>query len=265
MCLQPPYFPKIRRDTHREGVVPVNVIKELITCFAVLLSFLIQPSYSSMSDAVRPDGSVGIAIDQVGVLVYPPLMLYNAIYSGEVSTVISVDENGELTDLLVTGYTDKAFADAAVAALKRWVYKPARVMGRARASRADVLFQFKDQGVIVQNLPGALEQRALTGYMQGRYIYQPCKLRELDRIPTPVHVVRPSIKSDGSKHSITVEFYIDEEGKVRMPAVAKESADDDYAAAAVTAVEQWRFEPPLRKGRPVLVYAQQEFTFHSKE
>jgi outer membrane biosynthesis protein TonB len=38
-----------------------------------------------------------------------------------------------------------------------------------------------------------------------------------------------------------------------------------YAAAAVSAVEQWRFEPPLRKGAPVLVYAQQEFSFHPKE
>lgn len=230
----------------------------------MLLSLLSLPGLGGVSALERTDDNVGIAIDQVGVLVYPPLMLYNAIYSGEVSAVISVDEKGVLTDLLVTGYTDKAFADAAVAALKRWVYTPARVNGRDRSSRADVLFLFKDQGVIVQALPGALEQRALAGFMQERYVYQPCKLRELDRIPTPVHVVQPAIKMDGARHSITVNFYIDEEGKVRMPAVAQESADDLYAAAAVSAVEQWRFEPPLRKGHPVLVYAQQEFTYRPK-
>ena len=235
------------------------------TCFAVLLLLLSLPGRGSVSALERANDNTGIEIEQVGVLVYPTLMLYNAIYSGEVSVVISVDENGVLTDYLVTGYTDQAFADAAVMALKRWHYKPARVMGRARSSRADVLFQFKDQGVIVQNFPGALEQRALAGYMQGRYVYEPCKLRELDRIPTPVHVVRPAIKTDGNSHSITVEFYIDEEGKVRMPAVARESADDTFAAAAVSAVEQWRFEPPLRKGKPVLVYAQQQFTFRPKD
>lgn len=225
----------------------------------MLLSLLSLPGLGGVSALERTDDNVGIEIDQVGVLVYPPMMLYNAIYSGEVSAVISVDEKGVLTDYLVTGYTDQAFADAAVMALKRWNYKPARVMGRARSSRADVLFQFKDQGVIVQSLPGALEQRALAGYMQGRYIYQPCKLRELDRIPTPVHVVRPVVNKSDSQRKITVEFYIDEEGRVRMPAVGRESADDAFAAAAVSAVEQWRFEPPLRKGRPVLVYAQQPF------
>lgn len=245
--------------------MPVNVMKESLACYTLLLSLLSLPAIGSVTALERPDDNAGIAIEQVGVLVYPPMMLYNAIYSGEVSVVISVDENGVLTDYLVTGYTDQAFAAAAAIALKRWNYKPARVMGRARSSRADVLFQFKDQGVIVQNFPGALEQRALAGYMQGRYVYEPCKLRELDRIPTPVHVVRPGIKTDGNNHSITVEFYIDEEGKVRMPAVARESADDAYAAAAVSAVEQWRFEPPLRKGKPVLVYAQQEFTFRPKE
>lgn len=211
------------------------------------------------------DENAGISIEQVGVLVYPPKMIYNAIYSGEVRAVISVDEKGVLTDCLVTGYTTPEFAEAALLALKRWVYQPARVNGQDRSSRADVLFMFKDEGVIVQKLPGALEQHALAGYMQGRYVYQPCKMRELDHTPTPVHVVKPSIISDGRAHSITVEFYIDEEGKVRMPAVARESADDLFAAAAVSAVEQWRFEPPLRKGKQVLVYAQQEFTFKPKE
>ncbi len=240
-------------------------MKKSLACYTLLLAGLSLPAIGRGLGQERPDENAGIAIDQVGVLVYPPMMLYNAIYSGEVSAVISVDENGMLTDCLVTGYTDQAFADSAVTALKRWIYQPARVNGRAHSSRADVLFLFKDQGVIVQALPGALEQRALRGYMQGRYIYQPCKLRELDRIPTPVHVVRPSIKPGDGQHSVTVEFYIDEDGKVRMPAVARESADDAYAAAAVSAVEQWRFESPLRRGKPVLVHAQQEFTFNAKE
>jgi len=239
-------------------------MKKSLAAFNLFLSILSLPAIGRQSGLERPDYNAGIAIEQVGVLVYPPMMLYNAIYSGEVSAVISVDAKGALTDFLVTGYTDKAFADAAAVALKRWIYTPARVNGRATSSRADVLFMFKDQGVIVQALPGALEQRALSGYAQGRYVYQPCKLRELDRIPTPVHVVQPAIKADGVMHSVTVEFYIDEEGKVRMPAVARESADDTFAAAAVSAVEQWRFEAPLRRGKPVLVYAQQEFTFQPK-
>lgn len=220
---------------------------------------------SIVAQMQHPDENAGIAIDQVGVLVYPPMMLYSAVYSGEVRVVISVDEQGKLTDHLVTGYTHEEFAKSAVMAIKRWRYQPALVNGVARLSRAEVVFEFRDQGVIVQSLPGALERRVLLGAYGERYVYAPCRLRDLDEIPTPVHVVHPAINSDGKAHRVTVGFYIDEEGKVRMPAVDRASADDYFAAAAVGAVEQWRFKPPLRKGQPVLVYARQEFNFRPKE
>lgn len=246
------------------GVIPVNVMKNTFTAYSLFLSLLSLLTVGNLSGVERPDDNVGIDIDQTGVLVYPPKLLNSGVFSGEIRAVISVDSQGTLNDCLVTGYTEPGFVDAAVAAMKRWTYQPARVNGRARASRAEVLFTFRDRGVIVQNLPGALERYAVFGAREDHYVYKPCLLRELDHIPTPVHVVSPSIKA-GSQHSITVEFYIDEEGRVRMPAVDRASADDAFAAAAVSAVEQWRFEPPLRKGKPVLVYAQQEFTFRPKE
>lgn len=212
--------------------------------------------------AESPGADAGIAINQDTVLVYPPRMLYSAIYYGEARVVISVDDQGKLTDLLVTGYTHEEFAAASIAALKRWSFEPARAGGRPRASRADVLFVFRDRGVIVHNFPGALEQYRVFGAMQDRYVFKPSKLGELDRTPIPIKVVAPLSGKSDREHRVTVEFYIDEEGRVRMPAVARESADDAFAAAAVAAVEQWRFEPPLRRGRPVLVYAHQEFNFH---
>ncbi len=240
-------------------------MKKTCACYALLVSILSLLTVGNLSGLEQPGDNAGIAIDQVGVLVYPPKLLSSGVFSGELRAVISVNDQGTLMDCLVTGYTNEGFVDATMAAMKRWVYQPAMVNGRARASRAEVLFNFRDRGVVVQNLPGAFERQAVFGAREDRYVYGPCQLRELDHIPTPVHVVPPVIKADGREHSITVEFYIDEEGKVRMPAVARESADDIYAAVAVSAVEQWRFESPLRKGKPVLVYAQQEFTFRPKE
>jgi len=213
-----------------------------------------------------PGDNVGIAIDQVGVLVYPPSMLYAGVDSGEVRVVISVDAQGKLTDSLVTGYTNEDFAKISTAAIKRWKYQPALSHGQARMSRAEVLFQFRDRGVIVQSLPGAQEHRMVARVMGEPYVYAACRLRELDQIPTPLHELeKPQVNGDGRAHKVTVEFYIDEEGRTRMPAVDRGSADDFYAAAAVMAVEQWRFNPPQRKGRPTLVYAQQEFNFKPKE
>jgi TonB family protein len=212
----------------------------------------------------NPDADMGIAIDQVGVLAFPPSMLYNGVSTGEVRAAISVDEHGNLVDSLLVSYTEKAFADAALAAIKRWKYQPALVHGRPQSSRADVIFTFRDQGVIVQSLPGAAERQVVEKILQGRFIYKACQLRDLDRIPTPVHVVSPAFNDDAKKHSVVVGFYIDEEGRVRLPSVSREAADDLFAAVSVKAVEQWRFEPPLRKGMPVLVYAEQEFHTSTK-
>ncbi len=211
------------------------------------------------------EDNVGVGIEQVGVLVYPTSMLYSGVDSGEVRAAISVDRDGNLKDCLITAYTAPEFADAARAALKRWRYLPAKAGGYPTAARSELLFEFRNRGVVVQALPGAMVRKVFLNLLDERYQYKPCQLRDLDRIPTPVYVVAPAVSSGERDHTVTVEFYIDELGNVRMAAVPRESAGDIYAAAAVAAVEQWRFEPPLRKGRPVLVLAQQEFKFRPKK
>ncbi len=225
--------------------------------------------FAQMGFRQTPGDNVGLAIEQTEVLVFPPSMTFNGITQGEARVVVSVDAEGKLVDCLVTGYTERAFADAAVSALKRWKYEPARAHGRATASRVEVLFNFKAEQAVVQltTISESLHKR-LISLLQERYTYQARPLRELDRIPTPIHVVPPAVPkgsvSPGRQHLVTVEFYIDEEGKVRMAAVERQDIDDIYAAAAVVAVEQWRFEPPLRRGRPVLVLAKQDFNFVGK-
>lgn len=191
-------------------------------------------------------------------------MTLNAVYSGEVRAAISVDQDGKLTDFLITAYTQPDFAAAATAAIKRWHYEPARANGRPVAARGNILFEFRNQGVVIQTFPGAMVRQAFFSSIDEVYTYRPCQLKELDRIPTPIQVVSPVVPAVEKEHTVIVEFYIDEEGKVRMPAVPRESADDVYAAASVAAVEQWRFEPPVRRGHPVLVLAEQQFTFRPK-
>ena len=207
----------------------------------------------------------GLNIIQTVSAEFPNGVLLKGLHSGKVRIVVSVDAEGRLVDHLVVAYTNEAFVASAVRAVKAWTYEPARVGGRARASRADLLFVFKaDLIVTVQNADYNFLQR-IFGEM---YQFEPSLLRNLDHIPVPIHVVTPSIP-DGALavdevRVVTVEFYIDQEGKVRVPSVPRDQVDDRLAAVAVDAVEQWRFEPPLRKGQPVLVLAQQDFRFVSK-
>lgn len=243
------------------NVKPALLINGLILVFLPLLA--------RGDDVIRritgTGQDMGIGIEQVGVLVYPPSMTADAVFSGEARAVISVDAEGKLSDWLIIGYTQRAFAEAAAAAVQRWRYDPAIINGQRRASRAHILFEFKTQGVVVQTLPSALIRQIARPGADEHYVFQPCRLSELDRTPEPEQVVVPAVKLEGSPRSVTVEFYIDEQGRVRMPAVDREAADDLLAAASVAAVEKWRFKPPLRKGKPVLVYAQQQFDFKSKD
>lgn len=243
----------------------MNTFYRFLSLWALFGAFSKLPAASPFQ---APDENAGVGIDQTDGLIYPFSMTVIGILAGEARVVISVDSSGKLIDVLVVGYTKSAFAEAAVAALKRWRFEPARVRGAAHASRAQVLFTFKNgMGVMVQALPGSMGLSRLSRSDEERYTYRASQLRQLDRIPLPVHVVPPTaFKSDpkNAKRVVAVEFYIDEEGRVRMPAIGRDEADDDYAAAAVSAVEQWRFEPPTRKGLPVLVLAKQEFNFVNK-
>ena len=239
------------------------------TPLRLLLTTLCLMAALESAAVERAGDESGVGIIQSGVEVYPASMLLQGISSGEARVVICVDAEGRLTDSLVIGYTDSAFADAAIAALKQWTFEPALVHGRARAARAEVVLAFKHNGgITVENIHDENTSKRFIKLLQEQYMFQACQLHDLDRIPTPLHVVPPALGkvglSHGAKRTVTVEFYIDQEGRVRVPAIDLSEADDQYAAAAVAAVEQWRFEPPLRKGQPVLVLARQDFTFVAK-
>ncbi len=216
--------------------------------------------------AKAPDDDVGIGLDQTVPVTYPTVMQARGISTGEARVSISVDADGHLTDCLVICYTQEPFAQEVVSAIKRWTFEPARVHGHARIANTSLIFKFSsDYTVIVEGLGYGVESHFIP-QLKDRYEYAVCQLRDLDRIPTPVHVVQPLLPGLPDKLSVViVEFYIDEKGNVRIPSVSREDADNIYAAAAVEAVEKWRFEPPLRHGRPVLVAAKQEFRFQAKK
>jgi TonB family protein len=211
---------------------------------------------------------VPVGMEQTEEAIFPPRLVTLGVKSGAASVAIAVDDRGQLTDYLVTAYTDPAFADSAVAALKKWKFEPAMIRGNARNSKADLTFKFQVEGVVVVSI-SALSDSEIIQYKLAPMsnAFSACTLAQLDRIPTPTKIVNPVYPGQLARSSrggrVSVEFYIDETGRVRMPSVSRETieANEELAAVAVAAVGQWQFDPPLSKGRPVLVLAQQDFTF----
>lgn len=225
-------------------------------CLAATAAYGATPNYTPMK------------IIQTEPVTFPREVTVLGLTTGEAHVAIQIDENGKLTDSLVTAYTHPKFAEHAVHALNRWRYEPAIVNGERRGATADLTFSFETKGLVVVDL-------SVSAYVELRniqlrpsaYSYSAKRLSQLDRIPTPAKVVQPGYPAEAAQQGrsavVTVFFYIDEQGRVRLPAVDRTEgqANDAFAASAIGAVSQWQFEPPLSRGKPVLVAARQEFNF----
>jgi TonB family protein len=207
---------------------------------------------------------MSLQIIQTDVLGFPLQLNNGPVTNGDATVAIHVDRDGRLTDCLVTGYSRKEFADTAVAALKASRFDPPRVNGVPWSSVQEVHFDFSRTGVVISVSGFDFNMSLIDEIAKGRYVYRLRTPRELDRIPTPVHVVspvNPTLTSGEQKRTVTVDFYVDEEGRVRMPSVSRADIGTACAACALDAVKQWRFEPPLYRGRPTLISVRQEFNF----
>ena len=221
------------------------------TTFAQILQS--QPEWQSLN------------IQQTVDPVFPYRLQELGVTNGEARVAINTDATGKLMECLVVGYTRPEFADEAVVVIKQWKFEPARLRGEPVGTTVELLFSYEARGVVVSTLnPIDSIEKRISQIIGEHYIYQPCSLRELDRIPTPVVTVKPyypgELADKGVKGKVTVDFYIDETGTVRMPAVSMKD-DVELTALAVVALRQWKFEPPTRNGRPVLVKASQVFYF----
>lgn len=207
-----------------------------------------------------------LQIEQIVEPRFPGSFAFSAISHGEASVIINVDAAGHLADLLVSGYTHKAFADEAVAALKQWRFTPAYDQGKPVGTRAELKFDFSATGRVVSLIPSDTMDAFLSrNLFQPKFIRRICLPHELDEPIVPITSTSPGnpgkfIGASAQPSSVLIDFYVDEYGQPRMPVVVNFS-HRAFALAAVSALSQWRFTLPTRAGKPVAVRVRQEFIF----
>ena len=191
-------------------------------------------------------------------------MQFSVITRGRVRVAVQIDSGGRPVDLTLVAYSNRDLADAMMRVLKDWRFEPVKIEGHAISAQDEFDIDFKGPDVVT--ITTAMDQLEMAFQTMGssRIEYRPCPLDELDRIPLPLNVVKPNYsvaaREQGVHGAVEVQFYINEAGEVRMPAVV--NADRvDIAVEALDAVRQWKFEPPTRKGRPVMITAMQRFDF----
>ena len=225
------------------------------------LALLLASPLAAQSE--RPADFQSVRINATYTPVFPEQLIAAYRNGGRVRVLASVNREGRLEEWLVLSHTAREFAEAAVAALQRWEFEPARLRGEPVDVCFELTFTFEVKGCVISVTPMDTVA-AMFNTLLDTEEYHPCSLREIDRIPTPLAAVAPeypqSLAARGITGEITVDFYIDEQGNVRMPFVLGRPPMA-LAHLAVGAVRQWKFEPPTRRGVPVLVHARQVFHF----
>jgi TonB family protein len=88
--------------------------------------------------------------------------------------------------------------------------------------------------------------------------------QQLDQSPKALVQNMPvypaALRERGVEGRVSLTFYVDQDGRVRMPRIMTADAPE-FGEAALAAVSQWQFEQPLRKGRPVVAREQWTFQF----
>jgi TonB family protein len=196
--------------------------------------------------------------------IFPTTVSTRELDYGTAEIVINVDADGNLADWLVVSYTDEAFADEAVRAVKDWKYQPALAGGRAVGSLLDLAFEFRAHLKVMTTSASDPYHGRIASILGPRVTHLLCQARELDRPVTAVQTVAPpsaqALGPAAAGGRVLVRFYVDRDGRPRMPVIV--SATEPWLAqAAVDALTQWRFAPPTLAGRPVEVRAEEEFVF----
>jgi TonB family protein len=197
---------------------------------------------------------------------FSPVLLGRGITEGKLALVISVSPEGKLTDWLVLGYTDPEMVRLGIDALKDWDITPARVDGQPVAAQVELILTITAKGAVVSVTGMGMIDNLLRQITGNPIKYRQSTRQQLDRLPVRLSTLSPEYADEAEKQGVRgrvrVHFYIDEDGVVRMPSV-EAGAHPYLADAAVTAVREWKFEPPTSRGRPVLVAASQVFDFGS--
>ncbi|MSU66802.1 MAG: energy transducer TonB [Opitutus sp.] len=196
---------------------------------------------------------------------FPHDLLASGVSEGQVHALLMVGADGKLLDCFITAYTHPELARELLSAVRGWEFEPARERGEPVGQRVQIMFTFRSSGAILSMTPASMVAASVNRMFKAPLLQLVCKSSELDRKPALLESVSPRhpgkrLTPPQPKGSAQIDFYIDAEGRPRMPVMLRAS-HEAFAIAAADAILHWRFEPPTSNGRPVAVRMVQEFIF----
>jgi TonB family protein len=198
---------------------------------------------------------------------FPVFLRHTGVTQGTVVIALSHDARGRADDVLVLESSDPRFTDAVLEAVRAWRFNTGPDAEAAREAEIPVVrFAFVSGTISVVSL-------AVTGGTRSRKVVRPetpielPNFSHLDAMPRAVRQPHPefplALRERVAQGNALVKYFVDTEGRVRLPVVVTASAPE-FGEAALAAVRQWRFEPPRIDGKPVVALERQFFQFEKK-
>jgi TonB family protein len=162
-----------------------------------------------------------------------------AKYEGTVVLFVVVDPNGVAREIKVLRPLGLGLDEKAIEAVNQWKFVPGTKDGQPVAVQATIEVNFR---MLDKNGGRA-------GWHTGKISFSPPAGAAR---PHVVSTKFPGSASDAAGASVTVSFEIDQHGKPTNLRVDK-SSDANWDGKVLGAVKDWRFDPGLKDGMPVMV------------
>lgn len=234
-----------------------------------MLAWAIAPA-SAFADVYSIDtSSVNLTIDVQRRPIFPVALQQQGYTEGKVIIAFEIDHTGELRDWLPIESSHPAFVQSIARVIDSWDFSPPLINGESQSIVSRLTIDYRSTGNVLSfDLASGLSSvrfNELIGWSE--HHSRLAKVRELDTPPRPIKQVAPTVPTDviaryGGTTAI-FSFYVDETGAVRIPSLRQINGDAEpgMLLAAQEALEQWRFEPPTSRSKPVSIRLSQSFVF----
>ena len=231
------------------------------TLFAQFITAAVLLAPLSVLAETNDDTVRDLKLTQYVEPVFPESVKLDGVAEGQVVLAVNNDAAGVPGDVLVLSSTHPKLSAAAVEAVKQWRFAPA-----TGATTRILRLGFRYNGIIYAQTARDSEVTS-DADTSSDAMHSPVKvlpLQSLSQVPKPLAQPMPAypvaLAAKGQEGRAAVRFYVDEEGRVRLPEVI-DATSPEFAAAAVAAVSQWRYEPPRSGGRNVVAADRWAFKF----
>lgn len=186
--------------------------------------------------------------------VYPSFMR-RAYINGRVKVSFEVTVEGRAANVYPVESDNPNFEEAAVEAVSKWTFEPARIDGRPVRTHMSVpvIFNIEGEG---RSMYSVQRPKAFPATLPAIFHFD--EPPEIVNVASPVYPL--AALQEGRQGKVKVGFFVGPGGAVEKATIV-ESAGADLDGATLAAVEKLRFKPAVKDGKPGYAALNMEFEF----